>query len=61
MANPSKFATSRHRADNASASRTSNDPRRALVRLLAELIVEDYMAERQSEDTVAKNKIEEEE
>lgn len=47
MASTSKFATIQPRADNVSAPRPADaDPHHALVRLLAELIVEDYLIER---------------
>lgn len=54
-----KFARPLSREDNASSSRPGGDPRRALVRLLAELIVEDHLAEQAQ--SVTKEKIREEE
>ncbi len=55
-----QIAHLRPRADNVPASRTAEDPRRALVRLLAELIVEDYLAEQQTGQMQQEEKREEE-
>lgn len=58
MARTLKFARPLSRADNARTPRPAEDPRRALVRLLAELIVEDCVAE-QAQSGVKKEKREE--
>ena len=45
MSRPQTIAHLRPKSDNVPAHRLDTDPRRALVRLLAELLVEDYLIE----------------
>lgn len=59
MAHLPTIAHSCTRADNVSTHRPDTDPRRALVRLLAELIVEDYLTEQQADQVQRKEKREE--